>query len=312
MLRSSELKGMRVPGLSRPSEEEERLITTLFADDTTTYLGQYDSFEDLEGILAKWCKASRARFNISKTETIPVGSQEYRERLLETREMYPGGPKIPDGIRIAEDGRAIRILGGWVGNETNNAAPWTKILEDIDERLRYWEKTHPTMEGRRLIILMVVGGKTQYLAKVQGMPVDVEKLLEKRINQFLWGEKRPTVNAETTKAPILEEGKNVLDIPARNEAISLMWLKSYLDFGDNRATWAYFADAIIAKHASCNELKGERNDEIKMNIFLQSWKATNLVGDLGKMVKAAKDLGVRLQGLAFSRETMEQMPIWLH
>ncbi|KAJ7583849.1 hypothetical protein C8J56DRAFT_790378 [Mycena floridula] len=190
MLRSSEkLGGMKIPGLVRPSEEEEHLIATLFADDTTTYLGQYDSFEDLEEILAKWCKASRARFNISKTETIPVGSREYRERLLETREMYPGGPKIPDGIRIAEDGRAIRILGGWVGNETNNAAPWTKILEDIDERLRYWEKTRPTMEGRRLIILMVIGGKTQYLAKVQGMPTAIEKRLEKRINQFLWGEK---------------------------------------------------------------------------------------------------------------------------
>jgi hypothetical protein len=31
------------------------------------------------------------------------------------------------------------------------------------------------MEGRRLIVMMVVGGMTQYMATVQGMPADIEE-----------------------------------------------------------------------------------------------------------------------------------------
>ena len=40
-------------------------------------------------------------------------------------------------------------------------------------------------------------------------------------------------------------GKKVLNLEARNKAIQLTWLKSYLNLGSDRATWTYFADAII-------------------------------------------------------------------
>jgi hypothetical protein len=56
---------------------DKKLITTLFADNTTVYLSQYDLFDDLTDTLNLWCKASGARFNISKTEIIPIGSRTY-------------------------------------------------------------------------------------------------------------------------------------------------------------------------------------------------------------------------------------------
>ncbi|KAJ3755193.1 hypothetical protein EV360DRAFT_18365, partial [Lentinula raphanica] len=77
------------------------------------------------------------------------------------------------------------------------------LLEKIDRSLETWERSKPTMEGRRLIISMVVGGMTQYLTKVQGMPPEVEEKLEKRIRRFLWDEKTHVrVNKETIMAPI--------------------------------------------------------------------------------------------------------------
>ncbi|KAJ4480838.1 hypothetical protein J3R30DRAFT_3287868 [Lentinula aciculospora] len=47
------------------------------------------------------------------------------------------------------------------------------------------DKSKPTIEGRCLIISMMVGGMTQYLTKVQGMPKDIEDKLAKRIQRFL-------------------------------------------------------------------------------------------------------------------------------
>ena len=67
-LRLSSLKGFEIPGV------ENKLITTLFADDTTVFLSQFDKFTDLESIMDKWCIASGACFNVSKTEIIPIGN----------------------------------------------------------------------------------------------------------------------------------------------------------------------------------------------------------------------------------------------
>ena len=73
MLRLSSPKGFEIPGVER------KLITTLFADNTTVFLSKFDKFSALELILDKWCIASGARFNVSKTEIIPIGNPYIEE-----------------------------------------------------------------------------------------------------------------------------------------------------------------------------------------------------------------------------------------
>ncbi len=76
ILRKSNLKGLEVPG------SKERLIAKLFADDTTTFLQEEDDFEELVKILNDWCLASGARFNVDKTQIIPIGSKDFRSNVL--------------------------------------------------------------------------------------------------------------------------------------------------------------------------------------------------------------------------------------
>ncbi|KAE9396834.1 hypothetical protein BT96DRAFT_780838, partial [Gymnopus androsaceus JB14] len=72
-IRKSDLKGFNdIPGV------KEKLITNLFADDTTVFLNEEDGLEDLEKILDNWCMASTAVFNIAKTQILPIGKKEYR------------------------------------------------------------------------------------------------------------------------------------------------------------------------------------------------------------------------------------------
>ncbi|KAF9018854.1 hypothetical protein BDZ89DRAFT_918478, partial [Hymenopellis radicata] len=72
MLRDSNLEGYRVQGIL------DRIITTLFAADTTVFLSKNDKFSDLKKILDTWYAASGAKFNIKKTVIIPIGSIEHR------------------------------------------------------------------------------------------------------------------------------------------------------------------------------------------------------------------------------------------
>ncbi|KAJ3846659.1 hypothetical protein EV368DRAFT_52475 [Lentinula lateritia] len=136
---------------------------------------------------------------------------------------------------------------------------------------------------------MIVGGMTQYLTKVQGMPKDVENRLIKRIKRFLWDEKQHVrINKEMVEAPIEEGGRQVLDLLARNEAIMVIWLQMYLDMSPERATWAYVVDALIAHHVPKTY---DNIDELsKINIFLQSWNTDvrKLPSNLKEMIKVAK------------------------
>ncbi|KAJ7249742.1 hypothetical protein B0H12DRAFT_992899, partial [Mycena haematopus] len=177
-----------------------------------------------------------------------------------------------------------------------------------------WEKGHPTMEGRRLIIMMVVGGMTQYLAKVQGMPPEIEKKLERRIRAFLWNDKTLiAVNKETVYAPIDMGGRNLLDIVARNEAITATWLKSYLDFGPSRPLWGFAADEYLSLNMQpSSELVVDKN--LRTCVFLQAWNTGRSLKpkDLVNMLKVARQRGVQMEGLAFSRQIMREATIWYH
>lgn len=182
MLHSSTLKGIDIDG------EIERLIATLFADDTTAYLAKDDKFQDLQKLLKKWCRASGAKFNIPKTVIVPVGTKEYREGLATTRKTSPTEPIIPLDIKIVREGEATRLLGAFIGNGIDRMSVWTPTIETIAHDLTRWKKGNPTIEGKRLIIGMVIGGRTQYRTRVQGMPKQVEDLLTKMIRDFIWGE----------------------------------------------------------------------------------------------------------------------------
>ena len=110
MLHKSNIQGLHIPG------SINNLITKLFADDTTVYLSEKDSFDKLQQILTEWCIASRAKFNIEKTKCIPIGTKKYRETFYQLRQLNKHNNKIPSDIHIVQEGEAIHSLGCWIGN----------------------------------------------------------------------------------------------------------------------------------------------------------------------------------------------------
>ncbi|KAJ3721117.1 hypothetical protein C8R42DRAFT_561189, partial [Lentinula raphanica] len=89
-----------------------------------------------------------------------------------------------------------------------------------------------------------------------------------------------------------------------------MRLKSYLSF---EPTWTKVADALFA----LNVPSSERNVDpaVRINIFLQSWQTyqnKNQIPRLKTLTDTAKKHGLRIEGVAFSREILRGMPIWYH
>lgn len=309
-LRKSSLRGLEIPGLG------ERLIAALYADDTTVYLHETDSYAVLEIILNKWCNAARAKFNKAKTEAIPLGMEDHRKKLLTDRKLTANGERLPQEVRIAPDGTAVRILGAWVGNKVDNEAPWIKILAVIQRNLNRWGSRNPTLVGRKLIVGLEVGSRTQYLARVQSRPGSVQDKIMSMVKDFIWkGNKHPRIGIETLQKPVEKGGLDLLDVEARNEAIELMWLKEYLQLNDDRPKWAFLADRLLAKAVT-----GAGRNTVPMarfNAFLQTWKvsthpAAKLPEQLKKMVKAAAKYGVRVEVANPDEGLKLAMPSWYH
>jgi len=315
-IRNSPIKGIQV------EDAPENIKCKLFADDTMVYLDESDNIETLENhALKPWCKVSGAVFNIAKTEIIPIGSNEYRDSLISTRKMNPESEPIQANIKIATEGQPVRVLGAWIGNNVDQATPWTPTIEKIAASLKRWEANHPTTEGRRLITQMIIGGMSQYLAKVQGIPETALKTLEKIIRNFSWnGESKPTVSIAHMTNNTENGGKKVLDIFARNEAIQLTWAQAYLKMGDDRPTWALIADEILR-----NDVPGEirsltNNRNARINQFMQTWHSRmkqrkntddnepNIPNDLKEMLKVAKKYGIRLEANHPTPQVRAELP----
>ncbi|KAI0324039.1 hypothetical protein GY45DRAFT_1211632, partial [Cubamyces sp. BRFM 1775] len=230
-LRNSGIAGFAVPGLA------DRLVASLFADDTTVFLSESDSYVELTRILQRWCTASRARFNSDKTAVIPVGTKQYREHVLASRYLstHGVGDKLPDGVSLVPDGQATRVLGAWVGNEVDDTAAWAEVVDTIRRHLDRWRARRPTLNARRLIVNLEVGARTQFLARAQSMPPSVEKTLQKMVLDFVWDhDPHHRVSADTLHKPITEGGLALLNVGVRNEALDLLWMKEYLDLSETR------------------------------------------------------------------------------
>lgn len=134
------------------------LKAKFFTNNTSVYMSKGDTFNLVRMLLEDWCTVSGAKFNISKTEVILIGSEEHRKWVVQTQKINQyDTERLNEQIKIAEDRNAIRFLEAWIGNQTNNATPWEPVVDRISNHLGRWATLYPTMGGRKLVIQLVVG-----------------------------------------------------------------------------------------------------------------------------------------------------------
>ena len=304
------IEGIYIPGV------EERLIVNLFADDTTLYLNKNDRFDTIEKLLLEWCKASGAKFNIEKTEIIPIGTEQHRRDVASTRKINQADQTpLDDRIKIAKDGDAVRSLGAWIGNKVEDLTPWETILDRMSKRIGIWAKSNPTIYGKRLIIQAVIGGYTQFLAKAQGMPPHIEVAINKMIRDFIWdNDTHPRIALKHLYRPLDEGGLNLLDITTRNEAIELVWLRDYLNLSSSRQMWAKVTDILINATAPPGT-----SPMARINTFLQTWtpptkgpRAETMNKNIRRMLDVAKKHDTNLAAIRLSPRVRANLPAWYH
>ena len=82
----------------------------------------------------------------------------------------------------------------------------------------------------------------------------------------MWDGRKPSVNIDTLHLPIEQGGVKLLDLKVRNQAIDIMWLKSYLL---KWPMWAYVADVLNNNNTS--KTTSKVLPSVQINTYLQSW-----------------------------------------
>ena len=304
-IRQSNLKGIKI------NEDVNRLIVSLFADDTLVYLSETDDLNELRNIIDTFCKASTARFNMGKTEYLPVGNKEYREKVIESRKF--GNNEIEDNVKIIKEGEAMRTLGAWVGNETNTNIQWGEVLKKQEQTIDIWSKTNMSLSGKEIILKALVQSKAMFLATVNGMPRDVENKMKKLFKDFLWdGKKRGLMSWNQVIAPKEQGGLNIPDIRTRIEALDIMWIKKWLTPNKIKPKWTYILDEVLSLNIAKTPMIDE---ECRINWIKQSWheseaKDSKLSKGIKNMLKTARKHNISLEPLKYSKKIKEEELLW--
>ncbi|KAH0826587.1 hypothetical protein J3R83DRAFT_4945, partial [Lanmaoa asiatica] len=110
-------------------------------------------------------------------------------------------------------------------------------------------------------------------------------------------------------------GIDLLNLPARNDAINITWLKEYLDLSTKRPSWTFITDAII----NCVQKKGIKNPE-DINTFLTSLRPTGIFRSNRKqtphfvttLLKTARKYNLSFAPPQLSKPLKSQLPAWYH
>jgi len=137
--------------------------------------------------------------------------------------------------------------------------------------------------------------------------------VEKQIKDFLWNDKKATINWEEVSQPKENGGLNMPNIEMRIEAIQIMWLKKYLTPKNERPDWAYVVDHIIFNNLQKAPKIAKEN---KISWIFQSWNKTGKKDTIPKfvneMIKVGRKYKVGYDILEAGPKPRKLLPIWHH
>lgn len=301
-LRKAGLTGIRL------IQGVERALAIIYADDTAIALGEMDDIEIVERVTELFCRASTAKFNTSKTEIMAVGTTQFVQDFNETKIM--GNQKrLPDDIRIVTRDNPMKMLGAWHGDKTQAIRQWVTILAKQQEIMKEWAKTRPTLQGKVLLLKALIASRSLYLATVNGMPYEVERIMEKQMRAFLWNDTKGLVRWDVITQPKENGGLGVPSIAARNKAIEIMWLKRLCTEEQKAPLWAKIAQGLLVRHSIHKETPFRQRKSISNWPIQQALEQiTKLPENLQRMVTITKQTNMGISPALPSNELRLNMP----
>ena len=194
-----------IRGFLSPGAHGKQFRVRQYADDTTSYVKDYNSLVSLFDLISVYEKGCGAKVNRSKTEAMWLGA--WRSRLDE-----------PLGLTWV---RKMKVLGVFFGTVPVDEDNWQSKINKLEKSLNLWKSRSLSLIGKSLIINVLGLSKLFYLAKVLIPPSRLFTRVFSLIWPLLWGSKIETVSRNTCCLPDLSGGLNVANLEYKCIALRL-------------------------------------------------------------------------------------------
>ncbi|XP_057861679.2 uncharacterized protein LOC131070153 [Cryptomeria japonica] len=204
-----------VRGIRLPNNEE--LITSQFADDTTIFFEACDSnFEALQNKLKTFCIISGAKISYSKSTCL--GWHEVPPDWSNRFQYQWGGPHLE-----------VRYLGIPFSVDPSLKAMWLWIKDKINSKLNKWHNRSLSLAGRVQVCQKILSSYNIYFSSAWLFNNYQIFEIQKAIRQFLWSDGRGTRKMHAVKwqwchTDSLLGGLGLKDLRTQGVALAAKWI----------------------------------------------------------------------------------------
>jgi len=287
----------------------------MYADDTNLFLSAArDDVEDVAKCLEDTSYAIGCKFNLDKTDVLPVGSDRHKARTK------ANGIDLP-GAYVLAPGSPLRILGVWIGCWKQAAPRWAQILTHTKKLIGQWNAIGASVQNRVLIAKLLMQSRCYYLMDGNGIPPSILTKLSNLINRFVRG-KYSLLRYQMLAPPLAEGGLNFPSLVHQKEAYDLKFLGN-LTQGDQSLPWKVWTHADLRRASTVtqstkpmnpNRFSKSRALHRNLDPILQRahTKYGNLEPRVLHAITAARQARVNLQSCAPSTQARSSAPAEYH
>ena len=211
----------------RIGKKEIKLVQ--YADDTTMFLKDGKSVQNLLKILHAFEMCSGLKINIEKTEAMWIGANSSSEQK-------------PYNLQWNE---TIKILGIYFGYDKTETikSNFNQQLEKLQKTLNLWKMRDLSLIGRILITKQLGLSKFIYVTKIVDTPEDICREIDKIIYEYIWKGKKAMIKKSTLIGEYKHGGLKAPHIWSIIKAQQALWIKKYID--SNEAQWKNVLDTYL-------------------------------------------------------------------
>jgi hypothetical protein len=193
-----------------------KLSTT--ADDTLLYGTTQECIDEYSKSLRLYEKASGGKINADKSNII-IYTNKKRNQL-----------KLNHHFKELPHNSPIQYIGTTIGRNIHPNIIWNPLITKIESALNKWKHRHLNSKGKVTIIKTLAISKLHYQSQFHEPSKEHIHTMEKIIKDFYWSGKRPSIQMNTLKNPISQNGINFPDITIATTTPKIMKVKRALQY----------------------------------------------------------------------------------
>jgi exonuclease III len=235
---------------------ETEIKVVQMADDTTSFLRDVNSLQEIMNTLEEFRKYAGLRLNKTKSEIMWLGKQK------DSNEM-------PCGLKCVKGTKALGIFFTYNLKEMVEKNFDQKIKE-LKKILAIWSQRDLSIIGRILIFKSLALSKVIYQCNNLEIPEDTIKELNQLAFTFIWQNKPDKVKRNTIISDYENGGLRMIDVECFINAQKVMWVKRILK--EDTGSWKTYPNMILQKVAGKKSFQCNTNKIEKENIWSPFYK----------------------------------------